>query len=83
MDDAVRIQNTADGTWPPVIGSTVGMTDCDPVEWPQDQISWDLAFELTTNEPKCPGLKADLNEDCIVNLPDFAMMAQEWLLTSP
>ena len=44
---------------------------------------WDLAFELTTNEPKCPGLKADLNDDCIVNLPDFAIMADDWLNTSP
>jgi hypothetical protein len=81
-DDAVRIQQTDDGTWPPVIGSTLTMTDCDPVEWP-DGISWDLAFELTTNEPKCPGLTADLNDDCIVNLIDFSIIASEWLWTSP
>ena len=54
----------------------------DPSVYPNG--TWfDLAFELTTNEPKCPGLKADLNDDCIVNLPDFAIMAEEWLKTSP
>jgi len=53
-----------------------------PSQYPEGQ--WfDLAFELTTNKPKCPGLTADLNNDCIVNLPDFAIMAQQWLMTSP
>lgn len=78
MDDAIRITNASQ--WPPVVGDA--WTGGDPVEFPPG-VSWDLAFELTTNEPKCPGLIADLNEDCIVNLPDFAIMAQEWLLTSP
>ncbi len=54
----------------------------DPGDYPNGD--WfDLAFELTTNEPPCPGLSADLNDDCIVNLPDFAIMAGEWLMTSP
>ena len=78
MDDAIRITDA--DVWPPVVGAV--WTGGTPVEFPQG-ISWDLAFELTTNEPKCPGLIADLNEDCIVDLVDFSMMAQEWLMTSP
>ena len=77
-DDAVRITDAS--IWPPIVGSV--WTGGTPVEFPQE-VSWDLAFELTTNEPKCPGLSADLNDDCIVNLPDFAIMAGEWLDTSP
>ncbi|RKY06793.1 MAG: hypothetical protein DRP56_06775 [Planctomycetota bacterium] len=77
-DDAVRVKFTSGAIWPPELGSIVNMTMCEPVEWPQG-ISWDLAFELTTND----GLAADLNNDGIVNLPDFAIMADDWLKTSP
>jgi hypothetical protein len=71
-DDAVRIQHAS--IWPPTIGSvfSLGM----PVEL--QGVSWDLAFELTTNEPKAPA-SADLNYDGIVNLADFAIFAQQWL----
>ena len=31
-DDAVRITQTSTGAWPPIIGSTLAMADCDPVE---------------------------------------------------
>jgi hypothetical protein len=82
-DDAIRITDAT--AWPPVVGGV--WTAGDPVEFPVG-ISWDLAFELTTNEPKCPGLSADLSgpagePDCVVDLHDFAVMASEWLLTSP
>ena len=82
-DDAIRITDASQ--WPPVVGSV--WTGGNPVEFPQG-VSWDLAFELTTNEPKCPGLSADLSgpagePDCVVDLHDFAVMASEWLLTSP
>jgi hypothetical protein len=73
---------------PGVAGHITEVIDYFPIILPDPSVypdgTWfDLAFELTTNEPKCPGLTADLNEDCIVSLPDFAIMAQEWLMTSP
>jgi hypothetical protein len=77
-DDAVRIHGAS--IWPLTIGSVfnVGM----PVQlpaWPDPAgVSWDLAFELTTNEPKAPA-SADLNYDGIVNLADFAIFASQWL----
>jgi len=57
---------TAVESWYPIILPS-------PVAYP-DGRWFDLAFELTTNEPKCPGLAADLNHDCIVNLPGFFRM---------
>jgi hypothetical protein len=93
-DPAVVITDLDPGTppWETVSGTTTPhITEVqtwfpiilpDPSVYP-DGTWFDLAFELTTNEPKCPGLTADLNEDCIVSLPDFAIMAQEWLMTSP
>ena len=86
-DDAVRIQQTSQGTWPPVLGSTLIMTDVDPVEWPQG-VSWDLAFELTTNEPAyvddpIPGDVAGaggvLVPDGTVDLNDLAVVGANWL----
>ncbi|MHC4773409.1 MAG: DUF7901 domain-containing protein [Planctomycetota bacterium] len=93
-DPAVVITDLDPGTppWETVSGTTTPhITEVQtwfPIILPDPSLYpggdwWDLAFELTTNEPKCPGLTADLNEDCIVSLPDFAIMAQEWLMTSP
>ena len=79
-DDAVRIFMTADGTWPPTIGSQFGQGQ--PIKFPQDPpeeaYSWDVAFQLTTNEPP-PIPCADLNRDGIVNLKDVAILANQWL----
>ena len=73
--------------WPPTNGATWvnGM----PIEFPPAQ-SWDMAFELTTNEGAyienpIPG---DIwgpagVPDGIVNMYDFAKMAQNWLVTVP
>lgn len=86
-DDAVRILNTADGTWPPAIGSTLTMPDCDPVEFPEG-ISWDLAFELTTNEPgyeddpipgDVGGPGGSLVPDGTIDLNDLAIVGGNWL----
>jgi len=91
-DDAVRITQTSAGTWPPVIGSTLIMTNCAPVEWPVG-VSWDLAFELTTNAPAYEDepIEGDIagggtsgNEpDGSVGLPDLLAVARNWLTTAP
>jgi hypothetical protein len=86
-DDAVRIfqvDNPA-GTspWPPgpLVVDQSTFANGVPVEYP-DGISWDLAFELTTNEqPPCFKLQADLNHDCIVDLLDLDILASQWLMT--
>lgn len=85
-DDAVRIFMTPDGIWPPKLGSTFGQGE--PIQLPPypspGGMSWDMAFELTTNvKPPCHTLEADINHDCIVNLLDLRIMAQQWLMTSP
>ena len=86
MDDAVRIDqvNNSDGTiWPPsplVVNQSL-FASGRPVEFPE-QVTWDLAFELTTNEQEpCHGIQSDLNHDCKVDLPDLAIFASEWLMT--
>jgi hypothetical protein len=51
-----------------------------PIEYPVG-VSWDLAFELTTNESDPPS--ADLNIDGIVNLRDLSFLADQWLTAGP
>ncbi|MHC4222207.1 MAG: DUF7901 domain-containing protein, partial [Planctomycetota bacterium] len=75
-DDAVQTLNMVDGTWPPKIGSVWGGGA--PVEYPPGT-SWDLAFELTTNEGPP---SADLRRDGIVDLRDLAVLANQWLTTT-
>ncbi|MBP8605123.1 MAG: hypothetical protein KBI46_04670 [Phycisphaerae bacterium] len=84
-DDAVRIIATAEGLWPPQVGSVFGKgIPIQIPEYPAPGASWDLAFELTTNQkPPCHTLQGDINHDCVVNLHDFAILASDWLLTSP
>jgi len=52
-DDAVRIWDTLDPSglpvWPPTIAYT--WADGDYIWWPDPCDSWDLAFELSTNQP--------------------------------
>ncbi|HOQ05744.1 MAG TPA: hypothetical protein PKY88_11080 [Anaerohalosphaeraceae bacterium] len=86
MDDAVRILQVRhpDGSlWPPnplQVGKSV-FAFGQPLEFPIG-VSWDLAFELTTNQaPPCSSLSADLNRDCKVDMPDLAIFAQQWLMT--
>jgi hypothetical protein len=81
-DDAVRIDFTVSGIWPPVIGSKWGGGS--PVKFPdtpQEWYSWDVAFELTTNEPGPPS--ADINDDGIVSFDDFVFLAGQWLTAGP
>jgi hypothetical protein len=79
-DDAVRIFQLDDGSWPPNIGSN--FLSGQPVEYPE-KLSWDLAFELTTNEPEreVPVLDVDLSG--IVDWKDFAHFANQWLTVWP
>ena len=86
-DDAVRILRVSDASglthWPPAIGSLWNTGT--PIKWPEDPpdeaYSWDVAFELTTNEPGPPN--ADLNNDGIVNFRDLAILADQWLTVRP
>jgi hypothetical protein len=91
-DDAVRITDVnmppVDFTgvvvplnWPPRPGAVV--TASNPIWWPTPQDSWDLAFELSTNEPGPFDLIADLNGDGVVDFLDFAIFANQWLQTEP
>jgi hypothetical protein len=79
-DDAVRIMAT--DMWPPVVGSTY--MDGMPIEYPAG-VSWDYAFEITTNKPVyCDiPLTGDFNCDKIVNFIDFAVFANNWLAIAP
>ncbi|MHC4068585.1 MAG: DUF7901 domain-containing protein [Planctomycetota bacterium] len=94
-DDAVRIWSLTDDpaggglTWPGgglLVGIGAQWNDAaalpgpgEPIWWPTVNDSWDLAFELTTNE----GLDADLNADGIVNFIDFSHFADMWLMVIP
>jgi hypothetical protein len=84
-DDAVSIQQVS--VWPPVVGATLWKGGI-PIKWPSypspEGITWDMAFELTTNAPdptKPPS--ADLNHDGIVDFYDFAIFANQWLTAGP
>ena len=82
-DDAVVIQSAI--PWPlvvnspPVIGSQ--WAGGFPLEFPVG-VSWDMAFELSTNEPPDFGTQsADLNQNGWVDFIDFAIFADQWLTT--
>ncbi len=85
MDDAVRIMDT-DGafpTSPPAIGDHwTGGEHVYLLGGEGMEISWDLAFELTTNVPP-EEKEADLNFDGAVDFEDFSIMAGKWLTTTP
>jgi hypothetical protein len=78
-DDAVAIQ-WANPWWPPVVGATTWMNGI-PIQWPAwpnpEGTTWDVAFELTTNEPGAPS--ADLDGSGFVDFFDFAIFADQWL----
>ncbi len=85
-DDAVKFTTLQGGGWPPVIGSqwAGGMPIRFPPFPPPAGVSWDVAFELSTNEPPDFGThSADLNQDGWVDFFDFAIFADQWLTAGP
>ncbi|MDD5458276.1 MAG: hypothetical protein PHF37_02655 [Phycisphaerae bacterium] len=78
-DDACSIIATQNGTWPPALFDF--WFDGTELKGP-DSATWDLAFELTTNEPG-PIPSADLDYSGRVDLTDFAIMASQWLTAGP
>ncbi|MBN2064937.1 MAG: hypothetical protein JW745_09050 [Sedimentisphaerales bacterium] len=69
-------------TWPPQLHDTVSAGNSVLLEENQP---WDLAFEISTNKPAyhdepAPG---DIDANGIVDLLDFAQLAQNWLKTFP
>jgi hypothetical protein len=85
-DDAVVITDV--DFWPPTVGGTK-WTGGYPIKWPPypdpEGITWDVAFELTTNEPAYEDnpIPGDLNADKIVNFYDVAILANNWLVAAP
>ena len=79
-DDAAIVEGAM--PWPPVVGSTTWSAGV-PIHWPAwpgAGTSYDVAFELTTNEPgPSDQPSADFNNDGIVNFIDFATFAKQWL----
>jgi len=92
-DDAIRITSvepplidfppgSPPPAWPPTAGYS--FRDGVPIEFPAG-VSWDMAFELTTNEPayKDIPIPGDVDKDGDVDLGDFKEMAAHWLETAP
>lgn len=80
QDDAVRIKMTDTGSpWP--LGLNSNWVNGQPIEYPHG-VSWDLAFELTTNDTTVPP-PVDFNADGVVNVKDLAVFANYWLTTWP
>lgn len=97
-DDAVRIQVISDPTglnvWPPKLGAI--WSQGEPIALPPypnpNAVSWDLAFELTTNKPTYADnpIPGDIGReggvlipDGKVNLHDLLIMASNWLAGTP
>ncbi len=88
-DDAVHITGVLNPNglpWPPhgpIVGSK--WVAGDPIFYPNPEDSWDVAFELTTNEPAYEDepIPGDLNADKIVNFYDVAILANNWLVAAP
>jgi hypothetical protein len=85
-DDAVIIHQAH--PWPPVVGATKWMAGI-PIQHPPypdpEGVSWDVAFELTTNEPAYEDnpIPGDSNLDGEVNFIDVAITAAHWLEKAP
>ncbi|MGB2807415.1 MAG: hypothetical protein WBC22_06730 [Sedimentisphaerales bacterium] len=85
-DDAVIIQQA--DPWPPVVGTTKWINGI-PIQYPPypdpEGVSWDVAFELTTNEPAYEDnpIPGDANLDGVIDFKDVAITAANWLEKAP
>jgi hypothetical protein len=81
-DDAVRIYDVQSGIWPPQIGDQ--WLSGVPIEYPR-WVSWDLAFDLTTNQDcdPTPAYNPDFDNSGVINVIDLAGIAQLWLSAFP
>jgi hypothetical protein len=85
-DDAAET-NQFDPAGQPTLGSV--WVNGNPIQYPPypnpDSVSFDMAFELTTNEPNYVDnpIPGDLNGDKIVNFFDVAILANNWLVAAP
>jgi hypothetical protein len=88
QDDACSIMALQDGSWPPKLHAI--WQDGHELFGP-DGISWDLSFELTTNEPAYVDdpIPGDISgptfgtPDGSVDIFDVAFMAAHWLTVAP
>jgi hypothetical protein len=85
-DDAVIIQQA--DPWPPVVGTTKWINGI-PIQHPPypdpEGVSWDVAFELTTNEPAYEDnpIPGDSNLDGVFDFKDLAITLAHWLERAP
>lgn len=88
QDDAIRmtqVDNSNGTKWPGVTGQfmpyTLGAKWMDGKPVKLDGETWDLAFELTTNEPGYEDnpIPGDLDLNGKVDLADFAIFGRHWL----
>jgi hypothetical protein len=86
QDDAVSMKPAP---WnPPIVGASSWVNGI-PIQFPPypdiEGVTWDMAFELTTYEPNYVDnpIPGDLNADKIVNFKDVAILANNWLVSSP
>ncbi len=97
MDNAVSIRAVSDTSgvtaWPPVLGSQ--WANGVPLQipgWPHphgDAVSWDLAFEISTNEPSYEDdpIPGDISgpvgiPDGSVNFWDLSVVGANWARTA-
>ena len=89
QDDAVRILSTINSVtglpWPPTPPIVCSWwVSGSPVFYPTPVDTWDLSFELTTNEPayRDDPIPGDLDLDGTVDFVDVAILASNWLTVS-
>jgi len=89
QDDAVRIRGTQNSVtgliWPPTPPTVCSWWLAgEPVFYPTWEDTWDLSFELSTNEPayRDAPIPGDLDLDKMVDLKDFAIFADFWLASA-
>jgi hypothetical protein len=81
------VTTTTSTAWPPILGST--WTNGVPLQIPAynppqqghgDAVSWDLAFEISTNEPSYEDdpMPGDIDKDGDIDLADLSILAANY-----